>query len=79
MKTQVPVTERALFARLSRTLKKEGKKLHRCRRDSRWFNDMGPYYTVDIDSNSVIDRGLSNLEERAREEGVLKPFEQMVN
>jgi hypothetical protein len=79
MKTQVPVTERALFARLSRKLKKEGQTLHRCRRDSRWFNDMGPYYTVDIDSNSVIDRGLSKLEVWGREVGVLKPYECVVN
>jgi hypothetical protein len=79
METQVQVTERAIFARLSRKLKKEGQTLHRCRRDSRWFNDMGPYYTVDIGSNSVVDRGFSDLDEWAREIGVLKPYEQMVN
>ena len=78
MNTQVFVTERALFARINRKLKKEGGTLRRCRKNSRWYNDMGPYY-VDLSSNGVTDRGFSDLENWGRELGVMQVFEQLEN
>lgn len=77
MNTQVPVNKRALFSRINRKMNKDGEKLHRCRSDSRWYNDMGPFYTVDINTNTVIARGVSDLESLGRELGVLKPFEKL--
>lgn len=79
MNTKVTISERALFARINRKLKKNGEQLHRCRRGSRWFNEMGPYYIVDTKSNVVTHCGFYNLEERARNLNVLKNFEQLEN
>lgn len=79
METKVVVTERALFSRINRRLNKDGEKLHRCRADSRWFNDMGPYYIVDMATNTATARGFSDLENWGREIGALKPFEKLAS
>jgi agmatine/peptidylarginine deiminase len=67
------VSERALFSRIARKLAHEGSTLHKCRYDSRWFNDLGPYYVVD-ERNSVQERGFELLN-FAEALGVLKPSE----
>lgn len=77
MNAQLPITERALVARINRKLEKEGEILRRCRENSRWFTDMGRYYTVDIVSNAVGARGVSDLESFGRDLGVVKAFERL--
>lgn len=49
-----------------------------CKEDSRWFRDFGRFYLVDLNSNSLRDSHI-DLEEWARGEGVLKPFEAMAD
>ncbi len=74
---RMPVTERALFSRINRKLKKEGEILRRCRENSRFYADMGPYYAVDVVSNTVTARGVSDLEAWGRDLGVMRPFEKL--
>lgn len=70
-----PVTERALFARLSRRLAKDGEILKKCRFDSRWYNDFGSYYTVN--QFNAISATHMDLEDWARELGVMQPWERL--
>ena len=74
MKAQV--TERALAARVRRALQKDGIDLKTCRADSKWFNDTGRWYTVDLATNSLRDRHI-DLEGWAREMGLLKSYEEV--
>lgn len=72
--SKVKVSERALFARFSRSLAKEGRVLKRCRVDSRWYGDNGDYYIVDERTNSVEAQHV-DLEAEARAAGLLKEYE----
>lgn len=65
------ITERALFSRVARKLAHEGLTLHRCRYDSRWFNGLGRYYTVN--ALNSIDACFVQLEEWARDLKCLGP------
>ncbi len=71
MKKQV--TERALFARVDRKLKKGGDCLRRCRQDSKAHAELGSYYIVS--SSNVITAQHCSLEGLARELGVLAEWE----
>lgn len=73
----IPVSTRALFQRLSRRLAKDGKRLMTCREDSRAFQELGRYYTVN--ERNHIDRGDIDLEEFGRELGVLTPWEKLAD
>lgn len=72
---KVKVSERALFSRLSRHLAKEDIALKKCRFDSRWYNDLGNYYTVHIRTNAIDSRHV-DLEQWGRECGVLRDYEE---
>jgi hypothetical protein len=74
---KVPVTERALFARVSRALAKDGLVLKRCRADSRWSAELGYYYTVDATRN-LIDSKHIDLVQWAREMKLLAEYEELV-
>jgi len=80
MKTKkVPVTERALFARVDRTLRKRGEMLRRSRVGStRALLDVGRYYVLDVDRGAVVGHNI-NLEKYARELGVMQDFESLVD
>ncbi len=70
MTKRVPVSKRALLARLNRQLDKCVVKVAR----GRAREIFGDYYIIDKDGQpSAI-----NLEQFAREAGVLKPYEEMV-
>jgi len=73
---KVPVSERALFARMKRHLAKEGQYLRKCPSQSRWFNNLGEYYTVNQNMNVRAQH--IPLELWAREYGVLKDYEELV-
>ena len=82
MPTKVPVSERAVIARINRKLKHDGRQLKTKR--GRWREDIsGPYYILDVDSNSVVSGGQArsriDLEELARELEVLADYERMEN
>jgi agmatine/peptidylarginine deiminase len=75
---KVPVSLRAFEGRMKRhMLSKENLEMKKCRFDSRWYADMGPYYFVEAGTNSCRDRGVSldALINWAREDGILKPYE----
>ena len=81
MNTKVPVSERALFARVARKLAKDCVTLHRCRENSRWFQDLGRYYCAGA-NNFVCGPCLDSLDllaDYARENGLLKPHEEVVD
>ena len=80
MPSKVPVSERAVIARINRKLKSEGRQL-RTKRGG-WSSDIsGPYYLLDIKRNEVVAGGSAHsridLEELARKLKVLSEFEEM--
>ena len=75
---KVLVSIRAFEGRMKRHMLSEHKEeMKKCRFDSRWYADMGPYFFVELGTNAVSRRGISldTLVNWAREGGVLKPYE----
>lgn len=72
---KVPVSKRALFQRVNRTLKKQGKAIKTTRAD-RWREDLGDHYIIDM-SRNVIVAGHIDLEEYGREIGALRDYEEL--
>jgi hypothetical protein len=75
-KAQITLTERALFARLSRALSKEGKALRRCRQDTRNHNELGDVYCVNTEKNLVEAKHI-DIVKWAREMKILKAWEKV--
>ncbi|WP_280554543.1 hypothetical protein [Halomonas sp. 25-S5] len=73
MTPKKPVTERALTARLNRRLKKDGRKIHKTPPSAQ--QELGTWHVVNLEQGTIAAHGIESLEEFAREEGVLKPFE----
>jgi len=71
---KVALSERALFARISRAVQKDDMLLRRCRKDSRDYHNLGDYYTVLLSSSGIAHRDI-DLEDYGREVGALKPYE----
>lgn len=76
---KVPVSERALLQRVNRRLAKDGEQLRTARRfrdgvDSHETSKLGRYYALDL-SRNIVTAAHVNLENRARELGVLKAWE----
>ena len=67
------VTENNVFGRLKRHYAKHGLSLKKCR-DGKWIQTTGRYGLVDGVTNSWVDHHI-DLEQRARDEGVLRPSE----
>lgn len=74
MKKQI--NERALAARLRRHLARQDEALKKCSPQTRAFLKLGRYYIVSLDLNMIIDMNV-DLESLAREEGVLKQWEEL--
>lgn len=66
---KVPVSERALIARINRKL--PGNEKLKKLRGTRWENDLGLYYIVDEYFNAVRDTHV-DIESLGRELGALK-------
>ncbi len=81
MPTKVPVSERAVIARINRKLKPEGRQLKTKR--GGWRQDVsGPYYLLDVERNIVVAGGSGqhsriDLERLARKLEVLSEYETM--
>ena len=73
---KVPVTTRALVARINRKLQKDDEKLKACRSDSRAYHDLGDFYVVDVSTGFVTSKDI-DLEGTGREMGVLKQYERV--
>jgi hypothetical protein len=78
MKTKpVPVTARALLARINRKQRKQRKDylaVRRCRPESRAHSDLGTFYELDTYRNVITGRHL-DLESYARDLGVMRSCE----
>jgi hypothetical protein len=76
MTTSITVNERALFARVNRALAKEGERLHRAREGTRAYNDVGRYYVVDLQTNSIAAKDC-DLEALAKDMKLLAEWEKL--
>jgi hypothetical protein len=70
------VSERALFSRIDRALRKNGERLRRGRSNSRDYPTLGDFYTIDIQHNAIASMHV-DLERYGRELKVLYPNEQL--
>jgi hypothetical protein len=70
------ITERALFARIDRKLAKDGERLRRCRSDSRAHAELGDYYIVAGDRNTIETTHVE-LERLARSLDLLADWEEL--
>jgi hypothetical protein len=80
MPTKVPVSERAVIARINRKLKHDGRQLKTKR--GGWREDVsGPYYILDIKRNTIVAGGSAHsridLEELARKLDALSEYEKI--
>lgn len=75
-KAFVPVTERAIVQRINRCLKPDLLQLKKCRNRGRWHDELGDYYLVDLNRNSINEKHV-DLATMAKELKVISDFEQM--
>ncbi len=71
------VTEAALLKRINRKLRKSFEQIKKCRENSKWINELGAYYAVDLQNNAIVEAYI-NIEALATEEGILKDSEEML-
>jgi hypothetical protein len=64
----------AVYRRLKRALFRQGTTLHKCRPNSRWWNDLGDFYSADIYTSGINGRHL-DVVEMARELNLLGQHE----
>jgi hypothetical protein len=74
MSQKVHVSLQATIQRINRKLRKDGKTLKKNR--SSFDGNLGDYFVVDLTRNFVVDRDV-DVEELARDNGVLKPYERI--
>jgi hypothetical protein len=74
---KAPVSTRAVIQRINRKLKPE-QRLYACRRNSRWWRDLGDYYVTNIYRNIIVITRV-DPEAYGRKLGVLRPFEHVVD
>ena len=74
---KIPVTRRALMQRLNRKLRHDGKRID-ASRTQQMRDQYGDFHMVDFTRNQLIEWHIKP-EEMARELGVLKPYEQIVD
>jgi hypothetical protein len=72
--TKLPVTERALFARVNRALAKKGERLYKSHPHSRLRDNVGTFYRIEKDN--IADINVS-LERFARQLGVMADYEEL--
>lgn len=76
MKVKVPVSERALVARINRKLATRDEQLKRCRVSTRAYTSLGDYYVIDANRNNVLLSDV-DLESLGRDLHALKPWEKL--
>ncbi len=75
-KEKVDVSEKVIFERIDSKLAPGRRRLRRCRRDSRSFDDLGEYYIVSTRENYIVDTHI-DLETYAKDMGLLAEYEQL--
>lgn len=73
-KPRVPITEKALYQRINRKLRSQGKVLKRAR--GRVEKTLGQYYVVNVERNFVAQQDV-DIVELARELGVMAAWESL--
>lgn len=73
--TTVPISERALVARINRQLNKEDQQLRKCRPDQRGYGELGDFYIVG--DRTGVEAQHVDIERLGKELGVLKPYEKL--
>jgi hypothetical protein len=73
---KVPVTVRALIARINRKLKASDEVLKATRGEGRARQEFGDFYVLDFNRNAVMQKNV-DPEQLGRELGVLKPWEEV--
>jgi hypothetical protein len=73
--TKIKITERALYQRINRRLKRDGERLQTARSQSTELS-VGRYYIVNGDGNYILHQHV-DLEAWGREFGVIQPWEQL--
>jgi len=76
-KSKVKVSERTLFARVSRKLAEDEITLRRCDKKSPLFSELGEIYEIDTGTEVVLGKHI-NLGEYAKALGLIKPNEILV-
>jgi hypothetical protein len=76
MSTKVPLSERALIARINRIFDAEGAgyRVHRCEPGSAAYKRLGRYYVL---CGDVVTMSNISLEDLARRNGALRPHEEL--
>ena len=73
---KVPVSERALLARINRRLRDDDEVVKKCREDSRAYYELGDYYILGISVGGINEKNI-DLEDYGRELGCLADYEEM--
>jgi hypothetical protein len=76
VKQQVAVSRRALIQRINRKLRDSDRML-KATRGERARVDVGDYYVIDVRVNGIVEKDV-DLEETARDLGVLTAYERLV-
>ncbi len=77
MEKKVPVSQRAIMARINRALAKEGQAL-RISRSNAEKSNFGYSFIVDVNRNVVEAWGIEDFGKLAKEIGVIKDFEEVI-
>jgi hypothetical protein len=72
-----PVSPRSLLQRLNRNLQCESRGVHAPRRGRQAHKSLGDYYLVDTRTETIVAHHV-DLEQMARERGVMKAFEELM-
>ena len=73
---KVKVSERAIIARINRRLTKQNEKLIICEETSPNFAELGRYYIVDLNQNTITGKWF-DIERLGTELKVLKGYEEI--
>src|SRR5689334_12104789 len=74
--SKIPVSQRALLARINCELAKKGEKMRRCPQGSRWFRDLGPFFVLNVRRNIITAKDC-DLATWGRDLGCLEPYEEL--
>lgn len=75
-KKKIPISERALLARMNRKMASDEIQVKKSRIGSSVHQELGDYYSIDLKRN-VVDSKHIDLEALARQLGVLAAFEEL--
>lgn len=75
---KIPVSEKALMARVNRKLAKDGERILKSREGSRLRGNVGDFYLLDVSRNTVLNTHIE-LGHFAKQRGILRDYETVVS